>query len=78
MTNSASAAAVTGNPEVRKFVLGVFHKIDPRVTGPAPVDEAVANMLQAIQGLTEADSGKFMTHHGKNAYGDSGKTIDWF
>jgi hypothetical protein len=59
-------------------VLGLFHKIDPKVTGPAPVNEAVSNMLQVIQGLTEEDSGKFVTHHGQNAFGDGGKNVDWF
>jgi hypothetical protein len=59
-------------------VLGLFHKLDPNVTGPAPVDEAVINMLQVIQSLTEDDSGKFLTHHGKNVFGDSGKNVDWF
>jgi hypothetical protein len=56
----------------------MFHKLDPKVDGPAPVDEAVNNMLQVIQGLTEADSGKFLTHHGDNVFGDNGKNIDWF
>ncbi len=73
-----TAQAVTGNPEVRKFVLGLFHKLDPTVNGPAPVDEAVTNMLQVVQSLTEADSGKFLTHHGKNAFGDSSGNVDWF
>jgi hypothetical protein len=59
-------------------VLGVFHKLDPKVDGPAPVDEAVTNMLQVIQSLSEADSGKFLTHHGKNVFGDNGKNVDWF
>ncbi|KAH7330059.1 hypothetical protein BKA65DRAFT_49551 [Rhexocercosporidium sp. MPI-PUGE-AT-0058] len=76
--NTEAAQAVTGDPEVRKFVLGLFHKLDPNVTGPAPVDEAVINMLQVIQSLTEDDSGKFLTHHGKNVFGDSGKNVDWF
>jgi hypothetical protein len=59
-------------------VLNVFHRLDPNVNGPAPKDEAVANMLQVIQNLTEADSGKFLTHHGKNIFGDSGSNVDWF
>lgn len=59
-------------------MLSVFHRLDPNVNGPAPVDEAVTNMLQVIQSLTEADSGKFLTHHGKNVFGDGGKNVDWF
>lgn len=59
-------------------MLGLFHKIDTKVEGPAPVDEAVGNMLQVIQNLTEADSGKFLTHHGENAVGKGGKNVNWF
>jgi hypothetical protein len=42
----------------------MFHKVDPKVEGPAEIAEAVANMLLVVQNLTEADSGKFLTHHG--------------
>jgi len=59
-------------------VLGMFHRLDPNVDGPAPVDEAVSNMLKVIRSLTEADSGKFLTHHGKNAFGDGGENVEWF
>jgi len=45
-------------------VLDMFHKIDPKVEGPTPVEEAVDNMLRVIRNLTEADSGKFLTHYG--------------
>ncbi|KAL2060009.1 hypothetical protein VTL71DRAFT_9831 [Oculimacula yallundae] len=76
--NTDAAKAVTGDPETRKFVLGLFNKLDPNVTGPAPVDEAASNILQVVKSLTEADSGKFLTHHGKNVFGDSGRTVDWF
>lgn len=62
--NTDAAKAVTGDPEIRKVVLGMFHKIDPNVEGPAPIEEAVDNMLNVIRNLTEADSGKFLTHHG--------------
>ena len=56
----------------------MFHKIDPKVEGPAPVDEAVANMLSTVRNLTVADSGKFVTHKGVNVYGESGLDVDWF
>ena len=69
---------MTGDPQVRKFVLDLFHKLDPNVTGPAPVDETAARIVQVIQNLTEADSGKFLTHKGQNVFGDSGKNVDWF
>lgn len=45
-------------------MLDMFHKVDPRVEGPAPIEEAVTNMLRVIRNLTEVDSGKFLTHHG--------------
>lgn len=45
-------------------MLGLFHKLDPNVEGPSPVDRSVGDQLQVIQSLTEADSGKFLTHHG--------------
>jgi NAD(P)-dependent dehydrogenase (short-subunit alcohol dehydrogenase family) len=64
LTDLFTAEAVTGDPEVRKWILGAFHKLDPDVEGPAPVEEAVANQLRVIKGLTEADGGKFLTHHG--------------
>ena len=61
-----TAQAVTGDPEIRKFILNAFHKIDPSVNGPIPVDESVSAMLKVIQNLTEASSGKFLTHHGND------------
>lgn len=64
--NTDAAQAVTGDPEIRKFMLSAFHKIDPSVNGPIPVDESVTAMLQVIQNLTEANSGKFLTHHGND------------
>lgn len=42
----------------------MFHKVDPKVEGPAPIEKAVADMLRVIGNLTQADSGKFLTHHG--------------
>ncbi|KAH7084813.1 hypothetical protein BKA63DRAFT_430699 [Paraphoma chrysanthemicola] len=62
--NTDAAKAVTGDPEIRKVVLDMFHKVDPKVEGPASIEEAVANMLQVIGHLTQEDSGKFLTHHG--------------
>ncbi|KAF2647586.1 NAD(P)-binding protein [Lophiostoma macrostomum CBS 122681] len=62
--NTDAAKAVTGDPEVRKFVLGMFHKVDPNVTGPLPVDESVTAQLQVIQSLSEATSGKFLSLRG--------------
>jgi len=64
--NTDAAQAVTGDPEIRKFMLSAFRKIDPSVNGPIPVDESVTAMLQVIQNLTEANSGKFLTHHGND------------
>lgn len=61
-----AAAQVTGNPEVRKMVLGMFHKLDPSIEEPTPVAEAVAQQMKVISGLTAEDSGKFLTHHGDN------------
>jgi hypothetical protein len=66
VTDFRTAQAVTGDPEIRKFMLSAFHKIDPSVNGPIPVDESVTAMLQVIQNLTEANSGKFLTHHGND------------
>ncbi|KAL5387073.1 hypothetical protein DPSP01_003684 [Paraphaeosphaeria sporulosa] len=62
--NTDAAKAVTGDPEIRKFMLNMFHKVDPKVEGPAPIEEAVSNMLRVIGKLNEADSGKFLTHYG--------------
>ncbi|RMZ75560.1 hypothetical protein DV737_g5233, partial [Chaetothyriales sp. CBS 132003] len=64
-----AAEAVTGAPAIRKFMLDAFRKLDPSVNGPIPVDESITDQLQVIQSLKEADSGKFVTHHGNN---------DWF
>ena len=50
-------------------MLNAFHKLDQSVNGPISVDESVTDQLQVIQSLTEANSGKFLTHHGNN---------DWF
>ncbi|KAJ9641308.1 hypothetical protein H2204_002986 [Knufia peltigerae] len=61
-----SARAVTGDPKVRKFMLNAFHKIDKSVEGPISVEEAIKLQLQVIQGLTEADSGKTLTHRGNS------------
>jgi len=47
-------------------MLNAFGKLDPSVTGPISVDESVTDQLQVIQGLTEADSGKFLTHRGNH------------
>ena len=55
---------MTGDPEVRKYVLSLFHKVDPNVEGPTPVKEAVSTMLRTIDNLTEENSGKFLTQHG--------------
>jgi hypothetical protein len=44
----------------------MFHRLDPKVEGPIPVDESVTAMLQVVRGLTATDSGKFLTHHGNN------------
>ncbi|KAF4994676.1 hypothetical protein FDECE_13049 [Fusarium decemcellulare] len=67
--NTDAARAVTGKPAIRKFMLNAFHKLDPTVDGPISVDQSVTDQLQVIQGLTEANSGKFLTHHGNS---------DWF
>jgi hypothetical protein len=64
-----AAKTVTGDPELRKFFLNAFHKIDPRVKGPIPVEESVASQLKVIQNLTAEMSGK---HVGR--LGDD----DWF
>jgi len=64
-----AAREVTGEPAIRKFMLSAFRKLDPSVNGPISVDESVAAQLQVIQGLTEVDSGKSLSHHGNN---------DWF
>lgn len=50
-------------------MLSAFHKIDPKVTGPTPVAEAVASQIQTIRGLTVEDSGKSVGRFGDN---------DWF
>ncbi|KAK5452324.1 hypothetical protein LTS15_007390 [Exophiala xenobiotica] len=67
--NTDAAQAVTGDPEIRKFVLSAFHKLDPSVTGPISVDESVTNMLQQIRSLTEANSGKFLSLRGDTFQG---------
>jgi len=59
----------SGDPEIRKFVLSAFNKLDPSVTGPIPVDESVTLMLQQIRSLTEANSGKFLSHRGNTDQG---------
>jgi len=64
--NTDAAQAVTGEPAIRKFMLDAFHKIDPTVDGPISVEESVTEQLQVIQSLTEASSGKFLTHRGNN------------
>lgn len=60
-----AAKAVTGDPEVRKYVLSAFRKLEPSVDGPIPVHEAVSAMLQVITALTDADSGKSVTLRGE-------------
>jgi hypothetical protein len=47
-------------------MLNAFHKLDRSVNGPIPINEAVTDMLQVIQSLTEETSGKFVTHHGNS------------
>ena len=49
-------------------MLNGFHKLDPSVTGPITVEEAVTAQLQVIQSLTEANSGKFLTHRGNDEW----------
>jgi NAD(P)-dependent dehydrogenase (short-subunit alcohol dehydrogenase family) len=61
-----TARTVTGEPAVREYMLNAFRKLGQTVNGPVPVDESVTDMLQVIQSLTEANSGKFVTHHGNN------------
>lgn len=69
-TDVKTAEQVTGDPEVRKWILGAFHKVDPSVTGPIPVGESVASQLEVIKGLTAETSGKFV--------GRKGLENDWF
>ncbi|KAH0841374.1 short-chain dehydrogenase [Fonsecaea pedrosoi] len=59
-----ASRAITGDPETRKFALNAFRKFDPNVTGPISVDESVTCMLRVIGDLTEANSGKFLSHRG--------------
>ncbi|KAI1623185.1 hypothetical protein EDD37DRAFT_682688 [Exophiala viscosa] len=61
-----AARAVTGDPAVRKFVLSAFRKLSPSVNGPISVNESVTDQLQVIRSLTEANSGKFLSHHGNH------------
>jgi hypothetical protein len=68
LLTSPAAKTVTGDPEVRKFFLDAFHKIDPTVEGPIPVAESVSEQLRVIQNLTVEDSGKFLTHHGNDVW----------
>lgn len=65
-----TAKAITGDPEVRKFVLSMFRKLDPNVNGPIEIEESVSGQLQVIRDLTEENSGKYLSHHGDN--------INWF
>lgn len=51
-------------------MLSIFRKLDRNVDGPISVDESVTHQLQVIRNLTEADSGRFVTHLGNNT--------DWF
>ncbi|KAH8723492.1 hypothetical protein GQ44DRAFT_656770 [Phaeosphaeriaceae sp. PMI808] len=62
--NTDAVKAVTGDPEILKGTLDMLHKVGLKVEGPAPIEEAVANMLRVIPNLAEADSGKLLTHHG--------------
>lgn len=61
-----AAKSVTGDPEVRKYVISAFRKLDPNVNGPIPVHEAVEAMLNVINDLTDGDSGKSVTLRGEN------------
>ncbi|PVH98336.1 NAD(P)-binding protein [Periconia macrospinosa] len=63
-----AAEAVTGDPEIRKFFLNAFHKLDPTVTGPIPVETSVAAQLKLVKNLTAEDSGKFVTHNGNSEW----------
>lgn len=45
-------------------MLDMFHKADPNVEGPISINDSVALQMKAIQSLTDANSGKFLTHHG--------------
>lgn len=47
-------------------MLAAFHKIDNSVEGPISVEESVTLQLKVIQGLTEANSGKSLTHRGNS------------
>jgi hypothetical protein len=51
-------------------MLSAFRKLDQSVNGPIPVEESVTSQLQVIQSLTEANSGKYLSHRGNND--------DWF
>ncbi|CAI6312312.1 unnamed protein product [Periconia digitata] len=66
MIDIEAAKAVTGDPDVRKWIIGAFHKVDPNVEGPRPVEESVADQLRVIGNLSAAESGKFLTHHGNH------------
>ena len=61
---NVTAEAVSGAPEVRAWILDAFHKLDPNVQGPIPVDASVQAQLKLIRGLTAEDSGKVLTHNG--------------
>lgn len=63
-SNYMLAQAVTGDPEVRKWVLSAFHKLDPAVEGPIPVADSVAAQLKVIRNLAVEDSGRVLTHRG--------------
>lgn len=64
-----AAEQVTGDPDVRKWILGAFHKLDPSVTGPIPVNESVTEQIKVINSLTQENSGKFVGHRGN---------VEWF
>jgi hypothetical protein len=49
-------------------MLNAFHKLDESVEGPISVDESITSQLKVIQNLTEADSGKFLSHRGNNEW----------
>lgn len=70
LLTSCKAEQVTGDPEVRKWILRAFHKIDASVTGPVSVDESVTSQVKVIKGLTAGDSGRFV-----GRFGDS---TNWF
>lgn len=58
------ANQVSESPEAFQYMLGAFQKWNPKVTGMAPTEESVRDMLAVIDGLDESRSGLFVSHHG--------------